>query len=154
MSPFTPRTITLRGKLHVPAAPEEAFPLFSPEGERLWVPGWAPEILHPPEGRWEAGQIFRTQEASGEAVWVITRLDRAKHEAEYHRVEPGRYVARIDVACRPSPDGATQASVAYSFVGLSESGNRDIAAMTQEDYDAKMSRWAGWIRRHLSDSKA
>lgn len=148
-TPFRPSTATFRGKVHVAAAPDEAFPLFSPEGEKRWVPGWAPEILHPPEGRWEARQIFRTQEESGEAVWVISRLDRGAHEAEYHRIEPGRYVARVEVACRPAPEGGTEAEIAYSFVGLSDSGNRDIEAMTPEDYEAKMVRWTGWIRRCL-----
>jgi len=152
MRAFSPVTTTLRGKLTVGAPPEAAFPLFSPEGERLWVPGWNPEILHPPEGRWEQGQIFRTREETGEAVWVISRLDPAAHEAEYHRVEPGRYVAHIEVACRPASGGSTEVSVAYTFVGLSERGNGDIAAMTQADYESKMQRWAAWIREHLSSS--
>jgi len=153
MTAFAPATITLAGKLMVNAPVEAAFPLFSPEGERLWVPEWNPEILHPPEGTWEQAQIFRTREEMGEAVWVITRLDRGRHEAEYHRVEPGRYVARIEVSCRPAGAASTEVSVAYSFVGLSEGGNRDIAAMTQADYEAKMQRWAGWIREHLSRSR-
>jgi len=152
MNPYKPRTVTFLGKVPVPTGPEAAFPLFSPEGERRWVPGWAPEILHPPAGTWEAGQIFRTQEEMGEAIWVITRLDRELHEAEYHRVEPGRYVARIAVACKPAPPGGTEVAVAYSFVGLSEKGNREIASMTQQDYEAKLGRWAGWIREHLSAS--
>jgi hypothetical protein len=47
------------------------------------------------------------------------------------------------------PDRRTQVSTAYSFVGLSEIGNRQIAAMTQEAYDTKMIRWSEWIDRHL-----
>ncbi|HXI03872.1 MAG TPA: hypothetical protein VNI57_11915 [Candidatus Saccharimonadales bacterium] len=150
--PFRPSTATFRGKVHVAAAPGEAFPLFSPEGERRWVPGWNPSILHPPEGHWEAGQIFTTQEETGEAVWVISRLDRRAHEAEYHRIEPGRYVARVEVACRPAPEGGTEAAIAYSFTGLSDSGNREIEAMTPEAYEAKLARWTEWIARSLDAS--
>jgi len=146
---FAPRTITLRGRLRVGAGIDETFPLFSPEGERLWVPGWDPELLHPPDEVWAEGQIFRTREERGEALWVVSRLDRAAHHAEYHRVEPGRYVARVEVRCRPVEDG-TEVTVSYAYVGLSESGNRDIAGMTEADYAEKMTRWAGWIEDYLA----
>jgi len=149
MNTFCARTVTLVGEFVVPASVEDVFPLFSPEGERSWVPGWDPEVLHPPRGEWREGQVFRTREETGEAVWVITRLDRARSAVEYHRVEPGRYVAHVAVRCREAPDRQAHVTVAYSFVGLSESGNREIASMTQEAYDAKMSRWSEWIRRYL-----
>jgi hypothetical protein len=115
----------------------------------LWVPEWAPEYLYPADTKWAEGQIFRTREEMGEAIWLVTRLDRALHRVEYHRVEPGRYVAHIAVSCRPLPNRRTEVSTAYSFIGLSEVGNGEIAAMTQQAYDAKMSRWTGWIKRHL-----
>ena len=147
---FSARTSTFVGELTAPAAVDAVFPLFSPEGERRWVPGWDPEVLHPREDDWREGQLFRTHEETGEAVWIITRLDRSQHRVEYHRVEPGRYVAHITVHCKELPDRRTRVSTAYSFVGLSEIGNRDIASMTQDAYNAKMSRWSEWIHRHLA----
>lgn len=149
MSTFGARTSTFFGEFTLPASVDDAFPLFSPRGERLWVPGWDPEVLHPPESDWREGQVFRTREERGEAVWVITRLDSVRHWVEYHRVEPGRYVAHIVVRCRELPNRRTHVSTAYSFVGVSEIGNQDIAAMTQEAYDAKMLRWSEWIHKHL-----
>ena len=150
MTRFRPRAVTLRGSLVAEAEVGVVFPLFSPEGERVWVPEWDPELLHPPGVEWEEGQIFRTQEERGEAVWVVTRLDRAERHVQYHRVEPGRYVAHIVVRCRPLADRRTEVETAYAFVGLSEAGNREIDAMTQAAYDAKMSRWSEWIARHLA----
>jgi hypothetical protein len=148
MAPFTPRVITFAGHVPVAAPPDAAFPLFSPQGERGWVPDWSPELLHPPGVEWAEGQIFRTREATGDAVWIVTRLDAARRAVEYHRVEPGRWVARVRVACGPAPAGSS-AAVEYEFVGLSESGNREIAAMTAADYDAKLARWSRWIAEHL-----
>lgn len=149
MKPFVPATITLEGRVRVAATLEVAFPLFSPEGEKLWVPGWSPEMLFPPAPGWTAGQIFRTREETGEAVWLITGLDREDYRVEYHRIEPSRYVARIEVACRAVSGRETDVRTTYSFIGLTESGNREIAAMTQQAYDAKMARWAEWIRSYL-----
>jgi len=149
MGGFTPRTLTLNGRVVSPAPVDEVFPLFSPEGERLWVPGWDPELLYPPGVEWAQGQIFRTHEAHGEAVWVVTRLDRAGHRAGYHRIEPGRYVAHVEVESCAAPDGGTETEVSYTYVGLSADGNREIAAMKQDDYEAKLAHWATWIRAHL-----
>jgi hypothetical protein len=79
----------------------------------------------------------------------VARLDRDAHEVEYYRVEPGRYVARIVVVCRAPAADRTLVATGYSFVGLSEVGDGDIGAMSQEAYDAKMARWTEWIEHHL-----
>lgn len=149
MSRFVAAVNRLSGRFELDAPVAEAFPLFSPQGERGWVPGWSPEMLHPGEERWERGQIFRTIDAEGEVVWVISRLDETEHTVEYHRVEPGRYVARVEVRCRGIAPRRTEVSTEYAYVGLSEQGNREIESMSQEAYDAKMTRWAAWIGEHL-----
>jgi hypothetical protein len=33
------------GSFHLDAAPRRAFALFTAQGERLWAPGWEPEML-------------------------------------------------------------------------------------------------------------
>lgn len=151
MGEFSSHAVTLQGRIRVSKRVEDAFVLFSPEGERLWVPGWDPEPLHPPHAAWEEGQIFRTREERGEAVWIVTRLDRVRHEVTYHRVEPGRYVARIEVRCRAAGERETEVSTAYTFLGLSEDGNEEIARMSREAYDAKMARWERWIRAYVDE---
>jgi hypothetical protein len=147
---FVPRSTRLVGEITLAGPIAEVFELFSPLGEKLWVPGWDPEILHPADESWQQGSIFRTREEMGDAIWVITRLDRERHEVEYHRVEPGRYVARVTVRCSEFASGSTTATIAYEFLGLSEKGNADIAAMTDDAYSQKMNRWTGWINTHLS----
>jgi len=148
--PFAAHERTLRGRLEVAASIDQTFPLFSPAGERAWVPGWDPEFVHPAEPVWVEGQIFRTREKQGEAVWLVTRLDRTHHHVEYHRVEPGRYVAHVDVRCWATHDGDTEVSTAYRYVGLSEAGNEEIDAKSQKDYEAKMARWSERIAKHLA----
>lgn len=146
---FIARSIELSGGFTLPAPPEATFDLFSPLGEKKWVPGWDPELIHPPGATWERGLVFRTREERGEAIWVVTALDRERHEVEYHRVEAGRYVARVHVQCSPGAGGQTEVRATYTFVGLSEPGNADIAAMSDEAYREKMGRWEGWIRTAL-----
>lgn len=140
----------LNGSFTLPVPPAAAFEFFSPLGEKRWVPGWNPELLHPPGATWERGLIFRTAEERGEAVWIVAHLDREKHEVEYYRVEAGRYVAKVAVRCRPRGGHDTEVSVSYLFVGLSDVGNRDITAMSPALFAEKMRRWHGWIEACLS----
>jgi len=147
---FTARSIKLSGTFTLPMSPETVFEFFSPLGEKKWVPGWDPELIHPPGVSWERGLIFRTHEERGEAVWVVTALDRDVHAVEYYRVEAGRYVGHVEVRCTDSAGSRTDVRVTYTFVGLSDVGNQDIAAMSPRAYEEKMRRWQGWITKHLS----
>jgi hypothetical protein len=154
VSEFVARSVELSGGLTVAGPVEQVFELFSPLGEKLWVPEWNPELLHPPGASWARGLIFRTQEEQGEAVWVVTALEREAHEVEYYRVECGRYVARVKVGCRARPDGQTQVTTTYGFVGLSPEGNAEIELMTRELYAEKMKRWEHWISESLARNRA
>jgi hypothetical protein len=142
---FVPRTIELHGRFELDAPVGPVFHLFSPLGERLWVPDWQPELLHPFGASWERGQVFRTDEGGGEAVWVVTELDPVAHQVEYHRVLSARYVARVSVRCETLPGERTAVEVSYGYVGLSDAGNAEIAIMTPEAFTQKMARWKEWI---------
>lgn len=148
--PFVPRALTFRGRIHVNGPVEKVFPLFSPLGEKSWVPGWDPELLHPPGASWEEGLIFRTVEESGPGIWIVSQLSRSSHRVTYHRVEPTLYVARIDVSCDEVSLGLTEVSTVHGFVGLSEEGNQRIAGMTEAEYSAKMGRWSSWLERYMA----
>lgn len=145
MPAFIARAARFAGGFTVASDPDAAFPLFSPLGEKAWVPGWDPELIHPRGIDWAEGLIFKTREELGDAIWVVTRLDRPARHVEYHRVEPGRYVAHVLVDCVPSPVRGTDVTVVYEFVGLSDRGNADIAAMTGEAHAEKMTRWSRMI---------
>ena len=150
MSEFVARSVEFSGGFTIRGPVGQVFELFSPLGEKRWVPEWNPELLHPPGTAWARGLIFRTQEEKGEAIWVVTALEREAHEVEYHRVESGRYVAHIQVACRAGANGHTQVATKYVFVGLSPEGNADIGLMTNELYVEKMKRWERWISESLA----
>ena len=150
MSDFVPQSIELQGSFTLSGRTEPVFQLFSPLGEIRWVPGWSPELLHPPGASWEVGLVFRTREELGDAIWIVTKLDHETHSVEYHRVENGRYVARVAVRCIARGECQTEVHAAYTFIGLSERGNGDIALMTPAAYEEKMARWQRWIQDCLS----
>jgi hypothetical protein len=49
MSEFSARSVEFKGRFVVPAPIETVFDLFSPLGERNWVPDWNPRncCIHP-----------------------------------------------------------------------------------------------------------
>ena len=139
------RNIELKGDFLIPMKIGRVFPLFSPLGERSWVPGWNPEIVHPPEAEWEEDMVFRSGGTLHDAVWTVTRLDVSTFSVSYFRVEGTDLTAHIDVECRPVSAESTEVSVRYAFVALSEKGESEIETMSQGDYDQKMIQWKRWI---------
>src|SRR5919202_4351324 len=97
MAAFHSRSVAFSGTIRLAGPIDLVFELFSPLGEKHWVPGWNPELLHPRGAVWDEGLIFRTREDTGDAIWSITRLTRVRHAVQYQRVEPDRYVARVAV---------------------------------------------------------
>ena len=151
---YSSRSVTFSGHFHLNAPVERVFPLFSPLGEKYWVPGWDPEIVYPIDREWEEGMVFRTTEESGIAVWFISRLELSIHRVEYIRVEPNHLVARIEVKCTGKSADSTEVLTQYSFIGLSPAGNDAIGIMPAKEYDSKMARWAAWLEGHLSSDAA
>jgi hypothetical protein len=149
---FIPSSITLTGQIRLAAPLPRVFPLFSPLGEKLWVPGWNPEILYPPNVEWAEGQLFRTHEELESAIWVVSQLDLKGFQVVYHRVEASRYVAQIVVRCYQATVKVTEVAIVYRFVGLSDKGNQEIDAMSQEAYEEKMAHWNLWLDAHLQNS--
>ncbi|HET6763341.1 MAG TPA: SRPBCC family protein [Longimicrobiaceae bacterium] len=132
--------------------PEDAMPLFTPEGERAWVPGWNPVHRHPADGTLVAGGVFVTAAAGEpETVWMVVHHDAQALEVDYARVTPGIRTGIVRVACAPDADGGAVATVTYAMTALSPAGNEMLARFTEEHFAAMMAEWEQAIARHLAD---
>lgn len=132
--------IEVSGTLHVTAAPAAAFHFFTPDGERLWVPGWEPEYLHPPHGALTEGLTFRTHHSGEETLWMVSRCD-GPYEVDYVRVTPGSRIGVVSV--RLTPDGASgsNVTVAYRLTALSSAGEATLDAFAAA-FPEYLSSWA------------
>ncbi len=111
------------GSLHVALPPTQAAALFTPEGERAWAHGWAPEY---PVGD---GPVFTTHD--GATVWVELG------DLRYARVTPGVQAGTVAVRLAPEGDGS-RAEVTYDLTALSD--DADLAAFAA-GFDAMMAEW-------------
>jgi hypothetical protein len=124
----------------------QAFPLFSPEGERRWVKGWIPQYLHPRDIPSDAaGTVFQTHHNNEETQWLVLRYSPADGVAEYVRITPGSRIGVVTVRATER-DGATDVEVTYRLTSLSQAGTRTLEAMTDASYAEMLCEWERLIR--------
>jgi len=111
------RVIKLEGEV------EQVFALFGPRQERDWAEGWDPNIVWPTDGTLQERMVFLRSPHGDrpETMWVVSRYDERQAVIEYTVFAP-ESVRWILIRCRAADDGqATEAKIAYTFVGTSES---------------------------------
>jgi hypothetical protein len=141
---FMPGHIERSGTVRVTAPLADAFLLFTPEGERRWVPGWSPEYLHPRDGRQIVGAVFRTAADGEETLWLIAGFDPAAGVAEYVRITPGSRMGTVSIRAEAMTESSTLIHVTYRMTALGPDGNRVLDAFDL-GFDAMMREWASGV---------
>ena len=132
--------VELSGRVEVSAVPLDAFRFFTPEGERLWVPDWEPEYLHPPGGAEAEGTVFRTRHGGELTLWLVARLDRSAGALEYIRVTPESRMGTVSVQLSAAGGAATEATITYRLTSLSPAGDRALEAFARE-FPGMLAEW-------------
>jgi hypothetical protein len=139
---------TAEHMITLPLSADEAFPLFTPEGERLWIEDWNPRYFYPANGETIVGMVFTTGHDDETTYWTLVDFDNAAHTARYSRVTPGSRSVIIEVRCEPAGEQEAKVTVRYSLTALSEAGNATIAAFV-EGYAAMIEDWRTNIIAYL-----
>lgn len=131
--------------------PQAALPLFTPKGEEDWVPGWAPEYLHPSTGETVPEMLFRTGDGEETTLWTCLAYDVAAGHARYLRITPASRVAYVDVRCVSLPPGS-RVDVRYDYVPLNEAGQRFVSNLTEEEFRSGIEDWVRLISQHMANA--
>jgi len=129
------------------------FPLFSPEGEKLWAPGWDYTNLLGSKDL-QRDDVFLTDahdHRSTRAIWIVSDYDPVKHYVSYYKVEPGEKVGKLVVECFQQTDTSTLVRVTYRYTGLSDSGNQFISGFTKEVYKEFIGEWRLLLLRYFEN---
>jgi hypothetical protein len=145
---LSPIRIVLVGEIAVGAPPDEAFELFTPEGERRWAEGWDPEWVDPAGATRGVGAVFRTRHGGEETIWVMVDGDRPAGRVRYVRDTPGSRIGTVEVRCAPAPGGGSLARVTYDLTALSPSGAEYLARF-ESGYGEMLASWEREIARAL-----
>jgi len=147
---FQAKSVTRTGWFRLSSTAERVFPLFGPVREKEWAEGWEPEVIYPLDAIAAEGMVFQVSPPGEPAtVWILTRLDPARHEIVYYMVTPGVRVGKIQVRCGDNGDGSSTVNVSYTFTALSEAGNRYVEDFGEEKYAARMRHWEHAINYYL-----
>ena len=122
---------------------DKLFPLFSPEGEKLWVPDWDYHNVMDSTTLAE-DFVFLTDthnHASAQAIWIVKRFDPAIHLVQYYKIEPGDKVGLITVKCLEKGPQLTEVRVTYKYIALSTSGEKFISGFTENNFTSFIEYW-------------
>jgi len=130
------------------------FPLFSAEGEKLWVPGWD---YHNVMGSTDLHEdyVFITQNhdhASSKAVWIVKRYEPQNYLIQFYKVESEDKVGVITVQCSPLEESKTEVIVSYKYTGLTEKGNAFVREFTPQKYEEFIDEWQKLLRLHFEQN--
>ena len=138
-----------QGTIQVKANVDKVFPLFTPQGEELWVAGWQPTYLYPESGEVCLNSVFTTQHGEIETLWITALYNPTQYQAAYINIVPDVVVRRVDVQCAALADNQTTVTVQYIYTALSPQGNEVLAHITAEHYAEMMDAWEGAVNAIL-----
>ncbi|MCB0197839.1 MAG: hypothetical protein KDJ65_38195 [Anaerolineae bacterium] len=131
------------------------FPLFSPEGEKLWVPEWDYENIMGTTTLSE-DYVFLTKShdhASTEAIWLVKRYKPEDYRVQYYKVEPEDKVGIVTVECVEQGASRTCVRVAYEYIALADKGRHFIETFTAEAYQDFIAEWKTLLLRYYGDPR-
>lgn len=144
-------TVTRTTAFELPVSIGDLFPLFSPEGEKLWVPGWDYENVM---GTTQLSEdyVFLTgthDHAEAAAVWVVKKYEPGDHLVEFYRIEPEQKVGLVRVRCVETDAAGTSVEVTYKYTSLTAEGERFVAGFDQSTYEAFISEWRALLASYF-----
>ena len=140
------------GQFDVALPAADAIGLFTPEGERAWVPGWDPVY---PSGQpsENSGTVFITRSGGVKTTWVVLEVDRSQATASYARTTPGYHAGVVLVRCADTASGHSTVSVIYDMT-LLDTDPAELDAYAEGNFELMMQEWSDAVAAHLGESTA
>ena len=134
---------------------EVLFPLFSAEGEKLWVPDWD---YVPVSGSAQMHEdfIFMTSNhdySTTNAIWLVKKYQPEYHYVQFYKVEPEDKVTLVTVKCEALSINRSRVTVEYEYSALSDKGRDFIDDHGQSDYEAFIGQWKVLLEGYLGGRK-
>jgi hypothetical protein len=145
------KTVQHTRTFEMAVAIKNLFPLFSPEGEKHWVPGWDYENVM---GTTELSEdyVFLTKShdhGTTDAIWLVKRYDPESHFVQFYKIEPEDKIGVITVKCSELAAERTQVEVTYKYVALSSVGERFVSGFSESFYDHFIGQWQTLLSNYM-----
>ena len=136
------------GRFELTLSAVAAIGLFTPEGERAWVPDWDPAY---PDGvaSETPGTVFSTAASGVHTDWVIIQIDRSSCHAAYARLTPGRHAGFVSVRISDTGPDSCAVEVAYDMTLLEGATPSLLEPYAPSEFDTVMREWRDLVEAHL-----
>ena len=135
--------------IYIDAPVDQCQRFFTPAGEELWVEGWRPTYLQPPDGSTQRGMVFTTGTGSEHTIWILADYGAQPHYARYLRVTPASRCAVVEVLCTPVESGGTSVKVSYSVTALHAEAAPSLEAYEGAAFMDMIDGWRSSIEERL-----
>ena len=145
-----PRSVQ-HGEFDLAVSAKQAFPLFSPEGERPWAAGWDPKPVFPAEEkvRWQRNAVFTTDHNNEHLTWWIIDVDQTARTADYLNIGNGR-IARITVRVQSVDENRCRVEVTYIISAMEASATEVVQRANSEQMKLRMVHWKHAIEEAIA----
>jgi hypothetical protein len=127
----------------MPRSVAELFPLFSPEGEKHWVPGWEYENVMGTKDLFE-DYVFLTKthdHRETDAIWIVKKYEPESYFVQFYKIEPENKVGVITVECFVLGPKRTKVQVTYEYIALSPGGDKFVSEFNESAYEKFIGEW-------------
>ena len=150
MSDFKPKTTRSSDTIVLNHSIKDVFPLFTPEGEKLWVEGWNPIYMNSQDGKTEEGLIFTTDAYNENTIWYVLNYDEFNKKAKYLRITPGSRIGTVSVNCLEVNENSTSVEITYELTSLSEKGNEGLKEFTDTNFINYIESWKTALEKYFA----
>ena len=133
---------------------EELFRLFSPEGEKYWVPGWDYEnVMGTTELSEDYVFVTKTHDhGTTDAIWIVKKYDPESHYVQFYKIEPEDKIGVVTVKCNELEAIRTKVQVTYKYIALSAKGELFVSGFSESVYEEFIGEWQTLLSNYF-DSK-
>ena len=145
------RTVQHKKSFEIDKTIEDVFPMFTPEGEKLWVPDWDYENVM---GSTELSEDYffttRTHDhVTTSAIWIVKKYHPEAYFVQYYKIEPEDKIGIVTVACTDLGVERTKVQVTYKYMALSAIGEQFISEFNQDVYENFINEWQILLKNYF-----
>jgi hypothetical protein len=134
---------------------EKIFPLFSPEGEKLWVPDW--DYINIMETtNISENYVFLTKthdHATTNAIWIINKYEPQSYFIQFYKIEPKDKIGIVTIKCFKLASVRTNVRVTYEYISLSQNGEKFISEFNESIYEKFINEWQILLSNYFNIKK-
>ena len=91
--------------------------------------------------------------AAADAIWIVKKYEPEIHRVQYYKVEPQEKLGVVNVKCSQLGENKTGIQVSYTYIGLSESGNRFIKGFSENHYKEFIHEWKRLLEKYFRENQ-